>query len=87
MQAVKIIAQALRSTLFHDEADLEEKIRCPVHALWGLDGMMERHFDVIACWQERSAAKVSGKALACGHFLPEEDPETTAEELLSFFKG
>ena len=72
--------------LVHDEADLEEKIRCPVHALWGLDGMMERHFDVIACWQERSAAKVSGKALACGHFLPEEDPETTAEELLLFFK-
>lgn len=73
--------------LIHDEADLTEKIRCPVHALWGLHGMMERHFDVIACWQERCSAKVSGKALACGHFLPEEDSDGTAEELLSFFKG
>ncbi len=72
--------------LVHDEADLATKIRCPVHALWGLDGMMERHFDVIACWQERSDGEVTGKALPCGHFLAEEQPEATANELLRFFR-
>ncbi len=73
--------------LVHDEADLTARIRCPVHALWGLHGMMERHFNVVACWRERSAAEVTGKALLCGHFLPEEQPEATANELLVFFKN
>ncbi len=72
--------------LVHDEADLGERIRCPVHALWGLDGMMERNFDVLACWRNRAQGEVTGKALACGHFLPEEAPEATAEALLGFFK-
>ena len=72
--------------LIHDEADIDAKIQCPVHALWGLHGMMERHFDVIACWKERSASEVTGKALACGHFLPEEEPNATADALLAFFR-
>jgi len=71
--------------LAHDEADIDNKIKCPVHALWGLDGMMERHFDVIACWKERSSSTVTGKALSCGHFLPEEESDDTAAELLAFF--
>lgn len=71
--------------LVHDEADLDQKIVCPVLALWGLHGLMERHFDVIATWRERSASEVGGKALPCGHFLPEENPDATTHELLSFF--
>ena len=73
--------------LVHDEADLDKKIQCPVQALWGLDGMMERHFDVLACWRERSSGGVTGKALACGHFLAEEQPDATAAELAAFFRG
>ncbi len=71
--------------LAHDEADLERKIRCPVLALWGERGLMERHFDVLATWRERSAGEVRGHALDCGHFLPEERPQATAEALLEFF--
>jgi len=71
--------------LVHDEADLNQKISCPVQALWGRHGMMERHFDVLACWRERSAGEVMGKALDCGHFLAEEQPEATAAEFLDFF--
>jgi haloacetate dehalogenase len=71
--------------LAHDEADLDQKISCPVMALWGVHGMMERHFDVLACWRERSSAEVSGKALDCGHFLAEERPKETAAEFLAFF--
>jgi haloacetate dehalogenase len=65
--------------LAHDEADLDNKIQCPVLAIWGKRGLMERHFDVLATWRERVAGPVSGRALDCGHFL--------AEELLAFFAG
>jgi haloacetate dehalogenase len=58
-----------------------------VHVLWGRHGLMERHFDVPATWRERAAGAVTGKALDCGHYLPEERPEETAEELLQFFSG
>lgn len=71
--------------LLHDEADLDRKIACPVQALWGVHGMMERHFDVLACWRERASAEVTGRALDCGHFLAEERPDETAAELLAFF--
>lgn len=71
--------------LEHDEADIERRIMCPVHVLWGLHGLMERHFDVLATWRERAAGPVTGRALDCGHFLPEERPEATAKELLAFF--
>jgi len=72
--------------LEHDEADLEtRRIECPVLALWGRHGLMERHFDVLTCWRERASGPVTGRALDCGHFLAEERPEETAEELLAFF--
>lgn len=73
--------------LAHDEADLDKTIACPVQALWGRYGMMERSFDVLACWRERSRQPVTGRALDCGHFLAEEQPEATAKELLAFFSA
>ena len=48
---------------------------------------MQRHFDVLATWREKAAGPVSGRALPCGHFLPEEQPEATRDELLRFFAG
>ncbi len=71
--------------LDHDEADLERRISCPVLALWGRLGLMERHFDVLATWRERAEGPVGGRALECGHFLPEERPQETAAALLEFF--
>jgi haloacetate dehalogenase len=72
--------------LVHDEADITRKPAVPLLALWGKQGLMERAFDVLTTWRERFA-KVSGKALDCGHFLPEEKPEETAAELRAFFSG
>jgi haloacetate dehalogenase len=69
--------------LAHDRADLERKIACPVLALWGAEGVIERTYDTLAVWRER-AEEVSGKALPCGHFLAEEAPQATLAELLAF---
>ena len=73
--------------LAHDEADLANRIACPLLALWGEAGLMHRHFDVLATWREKAARPdlVEGRALPCGHYLPEEQPEMTGEALADFF--
>jgi haloacetate dehalogenase len=40
----------------------------------------------LATWRER-ASDVRGRALPCGHYLPEEAPEETLQELLTFFRS
>lgn len=70
--------------LKHDDADLDEKVTAPLLVLWGEKGAMERNYDVLASWRER-AADVQGRALACGHYLAEEQPEETAVALENFF--
>jgi haloacetate dehalogenase len=69
--------------LDHDEADMDRKVECPLLALWGEKGLMERHYDVLATWRER-ASDVRGRKLRCGHFLAEEAPEDTLAELIGF---
>jgi haloacetate dehalogenase len=69
--------------LEHDRADLERKIACPLLVLWGAEGVIERTYDTLRVWRAR-AANVTGKALPCGHFLPEEAPEATLAELVAF---
>ncbi len=70
--------------LEHDRADRVQGVSCPLHVLWGERGFVGRNYDVLALWREK-AAQVSGRALACGHFLPEEQPQAVVEELESFF--
>ena len=60
--------------LDHDAADAEARIIPPLLALWGARGLVGRLYDVPAVWAEK-ARDVRGKALDCGHFLPEEAPE------------
>lgn len=69
--------------LKHDEADLNSKIQCPLLVLWGNKGIIGNKYDVMAIWQEK-ALNVTGKALNCGHFLPEEASEETYEALKHF---
>ncbi len=69
--------------LAHDRADLARRIACPLLVLWGAKGVVERSYDVLEVWRER-AERVTGRALPCGHFLPEEAPEATLTELLTF---
>ncbi|WP_030598360.1 alpha/beta fold hydrolase [Streptomyces fulvoviolaceus] len=73
--------------LAHDEADLAagRRITAPVLALWGKRSHTERRHDVLGVWR-RWADDVRGRALDCGHFLPEEAPEATYAELRAFFR-
>lgn len=71
--------------LEHDEADRSRKILCPLLVLWGAQGFVGRKYDVLRVWREY-AEQVEGGALACGHFLPEEDSESVCRELERFFE-
>ncbi len=71
--------------LEHDRADLDagRRIACPVLALWGGEGFVGGHYDVVGEWQAW-ADDVHGWALPCGHHLPEEAPDQTRDALLRF---
>lgn len=72
----------------HDAADKQagRRIRCPVLALWGANARLEAWYDTLAVWREW-ADDVQGRALPCGHYLPEESPVETLAELVAFFGG
>ena len=76
--------------LGHNEADLAagRKVACPVLALWGGKGYVGKIYNALETWctWTDETNKVSGHALPCGHFLPEEAPEETLEGLLGFFR-
>ena len=71
-----------------DEADrmAGNRIRCPVLALWGAKGNLPQWYNVLEVWRGW-ADDVSGKALDCGHYLPEEAPEPTLDALRPFLRG
>jgi haloacetate dehalogenase len=70
--------------LQHDEADLQQKVRCPLLVLWGANGFIGRKYDSLAIWR-KYAETVQGYGLPSGHFVPEEAPEETYNALQLFF--
>jgi haloacetate dehalogenase len=44
-------------------------------------------FDPLALWQAQCSGRVEGLALPCGHFIPEECPQETADALRRFLGG
>ena len=73
--------------LVHDEEDRKEgrKVECPLLAFWGGRGVVEKTYDVEAVWR-KYANDVTGRPLDAGHFLAEERPDETAQELTAFLK-
>lgn len=69
--------------LVHDKKDAGRKIKMPLLALWGRQGVIAALFDCLADWRE-VAADVRGRALQCGHFIPEEKPRELLAELRRF---
>jgi haloacetate dehalogenase len=71
--------------LQHDEADVaaHRMLQQPVHVLWGEHGAVGRSFDVLALWRER-AHNVTGRSMACGHYIAEEAPDALLAEAFTF---
>ena len=69
----------------HDEIDRgRQRIRCPLLALWSGRGPLPQWYDPLEIWRGW-AQDVRGRALDCGHFLPEEAEDETYAELHAFF--
>jgi haloacetate dehalogenase len=62
-----------------------KKVAAPLLALWGAKGVLCQMWDVLRTWRAVATA-VSGKALDCGHLLPEERPAQVIAELRQFFR-
>jgi haloacetate dehalogenase len=69
--------------LVHDKRDSGRKLGMPVLALWAKHSPVGTMFDCLADWRE-VARDVRGRALDCGHFLPEERPREVLRELRRF---
>jgi len=79
----------MSSDLDHDLSDRDagRRIQCPVHALWGDQSDDGRDLGHIAAWQRWADGDVTGRALKCGHFLPEERPVDVAREIAEFLQN
>jgi len=69
----------------HDAEDREagRKISCPLLVLWGSRGNLEEWYDTLEVWRAW-AEDVRGRGLPSGHYIPEEAPDETLEELRGF---
>jgi len=65
-------------------------IACPTLALWSKGGGLDRwyvaHGGLLGIWRQW-AGQVTGRAIAGGHFFPEQNPDDTIAALLAFFSG
>ena len=70
-----------------DTADFAagRRINCPVLLLWGATGGVGRNSKPMEIWPRYATDIRAGKALPCGHYLSEEAPEETYNELRTFF--
>lgn len=70
----------------HDRADRKagKTIACPVLVLWGDSGIPAAGTSPLDIWRATFAPAATGRAIASGHFLPEENPGDTLAALLPF---
>ncbi|QLY34687.1 alpha/beta hydrolase [Nocardia huaxiensis] len=90
-QGIRAICEEYRAAATIDYADDHRdlgvrRIECPVLVLWDEKGFVGQSFDPLRVWQ-RWAPDVRGKPLRGGHFLPEENPDEVARELLDFLSA
>jgi haloacetate dehalogenase len=83
--------RAVALDIEHDQTDRGTLLKCPVLVLWGAE-MAKRpgwqtgkNLDMMTVWRQR-AQDVQGKAIACGHFIPEEKPDALVAELCAFLE-
>lgn len=72
----------------HDQEDVTagRKVDCPTLVLWGANGFVGRHYEVLNVWRTY-ATHAEGAAVPAGHFVAEEAPDETTAALLRFLAG
>ena len=71
--------------LVHDGADFDNKVTCPMLALWSETGYVGRTQNVLEVWSDY-ATNLRGFSLPAGHFLAEELPDATYEAIVGFLQ-
>ncbi|WP_043448447.1 alpha/beta fold hydrolase [Halotalea alkalilenta] len=73
--------------LEHDRFDLDQgrRLELPLKVLWGAHSTVGRCFDPMREWR-KVARRVEGRALDCGHYIPEERPDRLLDELHDFMR-
>ncbi|GAC1602130.1 MAG: alpha/beta hydrolase [Hymenobacter sp.] len=66
--------------------DAGRRVTAPLLALWGAKGTVGHLWNVLDTWRAK-ATTVSGEALACGHFPPEEQPAAVLAHFKAFFQS
>lgn len=72
--------------LEHDRDHARNRIACPLLVLWGAESLTNRLYDVLATWKAKAIGPVFGERLACGHFIPEENPEAAFAAIRAFVR-
>ena len=73
--------------LEHDKADRLSGVRVdtPLRVLWAKHGVIEQLFEPMRLWRA-VASDVSGRAIDCGHYLAEEQPQQVLDEIREFLR-
>ena len=69
--------------LIHDEADFDQKVDCPMLALWSQTGFVGKTQDPLKIWGDY-ATNVTGNSLPCGHYIAEELPDESYTAIKQF---
>ena len=69
--------------LVHDEADFDNKVTCPMLAMWSEMGYVGRTQDVLGVWKEY-ATNLRGQSFTCGHYMAEEQPDEIYAAIKAF---
>lgn len=72
--------------LEHDRADAGRVLEMPSLLLYGVDGVMARHFDVAEVWGTR-LSDMRAEAIPGGHFFLDQSPGETAAALAGFLNA
>ncbi|MDF1792847.1 MAG: alpha/beta hydrolase [Thalassobaculaceae bacterium] len=75
--------------LEHDRTSREagQRIRCPLHVMWGTKGKIGQWYDPVDIWQRYCDGPVTSQAVDTGHYLAEEDPDGVLASLEPFLAG
>jgi haloacetate dehalogenase len=76
--------------LTHDKQDRAtgKRIKCPLHVLWGEQGVIHKCFTPLKDWRNYVDAQytITGYATPSGHYLPEQIPDIVTHEFITFFR-